>query len=292
MSGVKMPPLEIEVITKNGRKIFAEINGSFIEFGGKNKMVLAIMRDITERRRLEDEILRRKKFEMYTVLSKGIAHDFNNLLTVIQGNIELSKKYLHGEEQALKLLAKAEKKCEHAADLLDQFHLFSEQKFEKINPALLEDILNKAVALNLEGTDIKHSLEISENLHSLKCDMKQLNYVINQFLSNAQEAMPSGGSVRVKIINEDLELGQISTLAPGKYIKITIQDTGEGIPPEKIPEIFNPYYSTKNMVTRKGLGLGLFTSYAIMLNHAGYIDVQSEIGVGSIFKLYFPAFEK
>lgn len=234
-----------------------------------------------------------EKIESIGVLAGGIAHDFNNILTVIMGNISLSKMQIDPANETFTLLSQAEKASLRAKDLTQQLLTFSKggaplKKITSITP-LLMDRTDSA----LRGTNARCEFFLPENLWSVEVDEGQISQVIDHLVVNAQEAMPEEGGI-VRICGENVTITQgrsihgLSLLKEEKYVKITVEDEGVGIPEENLHKIFDPYFTTKI----GGSGLGLATVYSIIRRHEGFIEVKSKVAIGTTFDFYLPASRK
>jgi nitrogen-specific signal transduction histidine kinase/CheY-like chemotaxis protein len=245
--------------------------------------------DITDRKLLEEERQRVEKLESIGVMAGGIAHDFNNILTAIIGNVSLAKAIIKPEGDALAILEGAEKASMRAKGLTQQLLTFSKGGLPVKKNLSMEDLLKESVGFALRGSNIKCKWHIADDLSHVEGDEGQLHQVINNLVLNAQQAMPSGGIIEIKAENLKLTAKRKAkekiSLPEGNYVKITITDYGIGIPPKSLDKIFDPFFTTK----QKGSGLGLSTSYSIIRNHGGHIDVKSTIGSGTSFFIYLPA---
>ncbi len=256
-------------------------------------MVLVI-RDVTEKMKLESEIFKVRKLESLGVLAGGIAHDFNNILTGIITNLFMAKCTLPQASENYNLLVEAEKACFRASRLTKQLLTFSKGGAPVKEVASIKEIIEDTVGFCLSGSNATYSLELPDDLMALNIDKGQIDQVINNLLINALQAMPSGGNIMVKAENAtvksdiaDPSISQNPPLKPGRYVKVSIKDEGCGISRKDMEKIFDPYFTTKP----KGTGLGLTTSYAIIKNHDGIITVDSNVGQGSVFSFYLPALD-
>ncbi len=246
-------------------------------------------RDVTRRRKLEEELNKARNLESLGILAGGIAHDFNNLLQGLLGNIDMAKIYTAESSKAYPFLKNAESAYRVAINLTKQFIAFSTGNVsvkDTINPTA---VIIDAVSFALSGSNIKAVYDLPENLLNVDVDISQLRQTIGNITLNAREAMPSGGRLLVSAATEMLGVQEVPGLASGKYIKISIRDQGSGIAPDTLPKIFDPYFSTKQRGTQKGLGLGLTVSDAVIRRYNGAITVETEIGEGSTFHIYLPA---
>ena len=286
---------EAAFISKEGSRVPVEVNSAVILKEGKPTGVLITAREITVRKKMEEELLKAQKLESLGVLAGGIAHDFNNLLTAIMGNITLTQMDMQPGSKAFQHLAEAEKASLRARELTQQFITFSKGGEPVKELTSISGLLEDSVKLTLSGSKIRCDFSIPDNLWKVKIDKGQIRQVINGLINNAKEAMPEGGVVKVSAENISLDQGIKKynlPLSNGTYVNISIQDQGIGIPEENLAKIFDPYFSTKKMGIQKGMGLGLAMAFSVINKHKGYIDVGSEVGTGTTFYIYLPAFEK
>ena len=265
-----------------------EINGSHIRNENETSggVVLAI-RDISDRVKLEKEILNMSKMESLGVLAGGIAHDFNNLLTAIMGNTSLAKNTVTQSPDLLEILNKIEHAANRAMNLTHQLLTFSKGGEPVKKTVYITDVIHESANLILSGSNIKLEFDFDEHSWPVDIDIGQLNQVLNNMLINAMQSMTVGGVLTIKTRNCDYVPEKIP-IPSGRYVSIAIIDHGIGIPRENINRIFDPYFTTK----KQGTGLGLASSYSIIKKHDGYIDVQSQIGKGTIFTIYLKASHK
>ncbi|MDD2336089.1 MAG: ABC transporter substrate binding protein, partial [Geobacteraceae bacterium] len=286
-------------VFKTGKPVFTEMYNARIGYleiravpivdeTGNVLMVAEHIRDITEKKKMEEEILKAQKLESLGVLAGGIAHDFNNLLTAIMGNISLAKMYADPATKAFNRLADAEKACERATGLTQQLLTFSKGGSPVKKTASIVQIITDSAGFMLRGSNVKCEFTLQKDLWAVDVDEGQMGQVINNLIINADQAMPDGGVISVTAENLALESSDILPLPAGRYILISIQDQGEGISPQNLAKIFDPYFTTKE----RGSGLGLATVYSIIKSHQGYLDVESTEGGGTLFRLYLPASEK
>lgn len=262
---------------------------------GRVTGVIEYVRDISKRKRMEEELLKAKKLESVGILAGGIAHDFNNLLSVIAGNLELAKDDISSEVEALKFLKEAAKASLQAQELTKQLITFAKGGAPVKRIGSIGDLVKETTNFVLAGSRVKCDFLLSDDLWLVEFDGGQLKHAMKNVVDNAVEAMPDGGLIEVRAENSEIKLETIEqglTLQAGKYVKISIRDYGVGIPEEHLPQIFDPYFSNKDMWTQKGMGLGLATTYSIINQHNGRIAVESEVGTGTTLTLYLPAHEK
>ncbi len=272
----------------NPRIGFMEMH-AYPVFDDAGNVIMAIehVRDITERRRLEEELRKAHKLESLGVLAGGIAHDFNNLLTGILGNISLAKILTDPNLKSFKRLEEAEKAVYHARDLTQQLMTFSKGGSPVKKTASIGQIVMDSASFVLRGSNVRCRFSVPENVWPVKVDEGQMNQVINNLIINADQSMAEGGILEIVIENLNAASENEVSLTEGRYVKISISDRGVGIPEQHLHKIFDPYFTTK----QKGSGLGLATVYSIIKNHDGNIGVESKLGVGTTFHVYIPASE-
>ncbi len=247
--------------------------------------VIAVFNDVTERKRMEEELLKAHKLESLGILAGGLAHDFNNLLTGILGNIEMAKLYADPNDKVYERLAEAGKAFSRAKDLTRQLLTFSRGGEPARKTIAIGPLVKEAANFSLRGSNIRCEFFIPEDIPPVEADEGQISQVINNLIINACQAMPGGGAIALRCETASVKPEDTLPLKVGAYVKIDVQDHGIGIPEEHIPNIFDPYFTTK----QGGSGLGLATSYSIVKRHDGYIAVETEPGKGTTFHIYLPA---
>ncbi len=285
--------------TKDGEDIPVLFSSSILkdETGTAGGLV-CIAKDISERKKLAEETFKTKKLEAIGILAGGIAHDFNNLLSVIMGNIALVREDMPRQDKANRLLAKAEEVSLKAADLAEKFITFSRGGWLKKTEVPLTRLLKSMEKTGLPGVDknVAYDIKIPPDLMSIDGDEKQLNQVMQNLLFNAVEAIPEERAGHISVQAENITIGSGEgedkfLLKKGKYVKISIEDNGIGVPRSNIEKIFDPYFSTKEgKIGQKGKGLGLTICYSIIKKHDGHIVFESRKGKGTTVTLYFPTF--
>jgi PAS domain S-box-containing protein len=275
-----------------GKRVLLSINAAplFTEAGQFDGVIESIS-DITDQKHMEDELLRIRKLESVGLLAGGIAHDFNNLLQGMMGNIELAKSYLldNEPEKVAPLLDQASAVAGAASELSYRFLTFSKGGEPVKRLLSIKNIINKSEWLSLNGSKITCDYALSADLPSLDIDEGQMLQVFNNLFINAKEAMPNGGTIGIHGEIHEVSEGDVVPLAPGSYVKLSIQDTGIGIRPENLTRVFDPYFSVKGLGAKTGTGLGLAICHSIIRKHNGHIGVESEIGKGTTFHIYLPA---
>ena len=266
---------------RTGMPIPIEIHGFAIrdDETGQPIALAAIVRDISERIKLEEEMARGDKLNSIGILAGGIAHDFNNLLTAIFGNITLAKMYANRRSEVYKRLEESEKAAERARDLTHQLLTFSKGGAPVKKTISLQELAKESAKFVLRGSNVKCEFSFPADLWHVEADEGQISQVLNNIIINATHAMSEGGTVQMYCGNVIVDQSDLP-LAKGKYILISIMDHGTGITKKHLSKIFDPYFTTK----KKGSGLGLSTSYSIVKSHGGHITVESFPGIGTTFQ--------
>ena len=275
---------------RSGEKHVIEIQSTTTSWQAKPADLL-MLRDITHRRKMEEEIVRVQKLQSVGVLAGGIAHDFNNILTGVIGNISFARILSDDPEEQAATLQDAESAAMRARALTQQLLTFSKGGAPVRKVVSIGDQLKNSAGFVLTGSDCTCQFNIPEDLWSVRVDIDQFSQVIENLVINADQAMPRGGTIHVTAENCLLNEVDIQTLplpTVGEFVKITISDQGVGIPDDIIDRIFDPYFTTKG----QGNGLGLATVYSIIHNHDGLVTVESEIGQGTTFIIYLPGLKK
>ncbi|MBP7460209.1 MAG: response regulator [Candidatus Delongbacteria bacterium] len=249
--------------------------------------VVLIFRDVTDKIKMEHDLINKQKIESIGILAGGIAHDFNNILTIITGNLSLMMYQYSGshQDQNYSILTNIEKATAQARELTTQLLTFAKGgiPIKKLIP--IEELIRNSVGFALRGTNVLCHYYFDPNLKPVEVDPGQIGQVIQNIVINAEQAMPNGGIIRIKASNTGLLHDRHPSLPEGDYIQISISDSGIGIPKEYLKKIFDPYFTTK----QKGSGLGLAITFSIIQKHGGLIEVSSESGKGTTFTLYLPA---
>ncbi|MHA2001418.1 MAG: PAS domain S-box protein [Promethearchaeota archaeon] len=281
-----------DLISNDGQRYLISIKESVLEKGKNVLGSVFVIQDITEKHRIEEELLKNQKIESVGKLAGGIAHDFNNILTSILGNLSIANMDLDEDvlnlNEIKEILSDAEKATLRAKDLTNQLLTFSKGGAPILETTSIIDILQDTVKFALRGTNVKAELDFPENPWSVDVDKGQISQVFNNITINAVQAMPKGGllTFQVENVKEPLLLNQPKNKS--QFLKISISDTGCGISPENLIKIFDPYFTTKS----DGNGLGLAVCYSIIKNHGGKITVESKINYGTTFSIYLPASNK
>ncbi|WP_194095485.1 ATP-binding protein [Marivivens aquimaris] len=259
---------------------------------GAETHLVAVLHDMTEFKALEAQFVQSQKMQAIGQLAGGVAHDFNNLLTAIKGHCELLRlaEHIDGQED----LSQIEQNVDRAAALVRQLLAFSRKQNLELevidaNAAMadLTQLLDRLV-----GEKVQVHCRSVEAPFAFRADKRQLEQVIVNLVVNARDAMPDGGRIAIETTNVTLNRTQVrdrATLQAGDYLQIKVSDQGTGISPEKLRKIFEPFYTTKKV--GEGTGLGLSTAYGIVKQSGGFIFVDSELGRGTTFSLYFPRYD-
>lgn len=256
---------------------------------GSIEAFVHIMHDVTEMKRLSHEVNRINNLESIGLLAGGLAHDFNNVLNIIYGNVTFVKMLAEGNAAFVEPLTDAEEACERAKQLGLRLQAFSQGGTPFREPIALPALIEDAAGVLFKGSHVSYSLSAADDLLPLEADPRQIRQLFENLLTNAKDAMPDGGTVKVDIENCEVDANNGLSLRSGPCVRITIQDDGSGIPETNLPKIFDPYFSTKDTYSQRGMGLGLSICHAIMKRHNGHISVESTVGTGARVALYLPA---
>lgn len=280
---------ESEVIARDGRRLWISENAREVrDASGRLLYYEGFVTDLTARRQLDAELGRASKLEAVGILAGGIAHDFNNILTVVLGNVTLAEADTEADSAINARLAEARRATLRARDLTLQLLTFAKGG-EPLKAAVdLPELLKESAAFALHGARARAEFSIAPDLWPVNADKGQLGQVVQNLVINAVQAMPGGGVVAITAANVELAAGGpkgAPPLAPGRYVRLTVADTGVGIARENLAKIFDPYFTTKAL----GSGLGLATVYSIIRKHDGAILAESEPGRGTVFYCWLPA---
>lgn len=280
---------------ENGIKKVIEVHAHPIfDSNGHMVQIIKYMVDITHRKKMEEELLKRRQIESIGILAGGIAHDFNNLLSVIIGNITMVKDELLPGENHYLYLSNAEKAVIKAADLAKKLTTFSRSGWLERESLLLPDIIQQTIADMPSHLHTNFYIDIQKNLPPFIGDKRQMIQVFSNICQNAAEADPEKKGITITAENILNPAAEMSTIADPtelenlSFIHITISDKGKGIPKKDLGAVFNPYFSTKPKGEQKGMGLGLTVCYSIITKHKGYISIQSEEGKGTTVNIFLP----
>ena len=283
---------EVRIKKLDGDILILSVNTAPIFKAGAVVGTVNFGRDITERKQLEEQLRQSQKMEAIGRLAGGVAHDFNNILTGIQGYVDLILMELQEDDPLYRDLKEIQRNAARAANLTRQLLLFSRRQPIEMTPLNLNSTIEDMMKMlnRLIGEDISITTKLTEDLWTVNADPGTIEQVLMNLVVNARDAMPEGGKITIKTENVhiDKKYCRIHRYArPGKFVCLSVQDTGIGMEEVVINQVFEPFFSTKK--PGKGTGLGLSVVYGIVKKHDGWIDVKSSPGKGAIFKIYLPA---
>jgi PAS domain S-box-containing protein len=285
---------ELQQVTKDDRKIIVESRWTLVrDEAGNPKSILTVSTDITEKKQLEAQFLRAQRLESLGTLASGIAHDFNNILTPILAVAQLLPlKFPNLDENSQQLLRILEDNTKRGADLVKQILSFSRGVEGSRTVVQIRHLVSDVarVAQRTFPKSIETQTDVARDLWTVFADATQLHQVVMNLVVNARDAMPDGGILNISAENLWIDENYARMYVDAKvgpYVVMTIADTGTGIPPEIIDRIFDPFFTTKEV--GKGTGLGLSTVMGIIKSHSGFVNMYSEVGKGSRFKVYLPS---
>jgi PAS domain S-box-containing protein len=281
---------EQQYVLHNGKAVTLEIIDSFIQLHGRPLLMLSLFRDVTTQRQLEEQLRQSQKMEAIGQLAGGVAHDFNNILTVIQGHASLLSA-ANLNESVGKSTEQIVQAAERAAGLTRQLLTFSRRQLiqpQKLDANRMVGNLTNMLG-RLLGEDVALQLNYCQSPPMVEADGGMLEQVLLNLAVNARDAMPKGGQLAIRIaivdVGETYSREQSEARA-GRFVCLSVTDTGTGISPENLRRIFEPFFTTKEV--GKGTGLGLATVYGIIKQHQGWIEVDSQVGKGTTFRIYLP----
>ena len=278
---------DITLMCKNGLKLNDEITAGHFVYN-QRCAILLIVRDISDRIRTEKDLQKSKKLDSIAAMSGGIAHDYDSLLTAIIKNISLARLNLSPGHKAFMLLSQALEASETAKHLTQKLITFSKDRAPEKSIASVARLVKSATEFTLNCSRVKPVYRFADDLSRIEVDKIQIGQAIHNIVMNAKEAMPQGGTLHVSA--ENIVVGKkTESLMAGRYVKVSFEDHGDGIPEKLIDSIFNPYFSTKRRDAQNGPGLGLSICQSIIKNHDGQLTVDSKIGQGTTFHLFVPA---
>ena len=247
--------------------------------------VVAVFDDRTRLMRLEEGLRQAQKMEAIGTLAGGIAHDFNNMLSIFTGNISYALSIIDKDDELYEVLSDVMQGTKQAQNLTQQLLTFAKGGEPIKKTCDINIILEESARFVTSGAKSRCKFELANDLWIAEVDSGQINQVVSNLVINADQSMPDGGLIVINSENTNIKTNNVFQLSEGPYIKISVKDQGIGIPEKHIPNIFDPYYTTKH----QGSGLGLATAYSIVKRHKGHISVNSELGEGTIFTIYLPA---
>jgi hypothetical protein len=278
---------------KDGQLIHLEVHGGQVQYRGRPALIAAAL-NVTDRIRLEEQMIQVQKMELVGRLAGGIAHDFNNVLTVVTGHCEALKRRLGTDGVHHSHVTAIQRAADRAAALTRQLLSFgrrqlAEPKFVDLNQIVttLRQLLPRLI-----GEHIETVVSLAQDLRPIRVDPGQLEQVILNLVMNARDAMPDGGTLRIvtgQVELDEAAAGRLAGLHPGAQVTLTVEDTGQGMDESTRSQLFEPFFTTKEV--GRGVGLGLSTVHGIIAQSGGAITVDTELGRGSAFTIYFPPVE-
>ncbi len=309
LSDIMMPGMNGLEMARAIRKDFPEVQFIFMTAMGESKFILeAIDIGVTQYvvkpveiskllaaishcdaiRQLKAEAQRAKHLEAIGVLAGGLAHDYNNLLQAVMGCVSLAKMSVESGSEACTHLNMAERVSNEVRELSRRLLIFSGGGSGPMQKMSLPPLIISSVRAALVGAAVTPIFDLPADLPQVMLDMPQMQLVISHLTVNAVEAMPQGGELQVVARGSSISHESGLPLSPGNYVHITFSDTGNGIPPENLPKIFDPYFTTKKMGVNKGQGLGLSVCYSVICRHGGLITADNSSGTGATFNIWLP----
>ncbi|MCX7984989.1 MAG: PAS domain S-box protein [Bacteroidetes bacterium] len=285
--------IEEKMVTQNGTVLDVSVNALLIQDEhGKETLMRAVARDITEKKKLEARIIHAQRIDSIGNLAGGVAHDFNNILTSILGSTEILLRRLKRKRDLAHFIEIIESSAKRGASLTRQLLTFARKNAVYMRPILITNVVHETLSFFERSVDksiIVHTSFSHEPL-VIRGDDGQIQQALLNLLINARDAMPNGGTITVKTFAVTFDKDEVLSTEQraGSYVALSVTDTGVGIPADAIPRIFEPFYTTKEH--GKGIGLGLSVVYGVVHSHDGFITVHSTLGKGTEFILHFPLY--
>jgi PAS domain S-box-containing protein len=282
-----------ENLRKDGKRITCEWNNTaFVDAAGKVVGVMSLSQDITDRVQLEAQVQQAQKLQSIGQLAAGVAHDFNNILTIIQGHTDLLLNRRDMPPDAVEEIDRVATAASRAANLTRQLLTFSRKQVMFARPLDLNEVVATTTTMlsRILGDDVALHCELAHDLPGVRADPGMIEQAIMNLALNSRDAMPRGGRLTISTRCVEID-AEVARNAPdtreGPAVCLALEDTGCGIPPDKLALVFEPFYTTKEVGA--GTGLGLAAVHGIVRQHAGWIRVESSVGHGTCVSLYFPA---
>ncbi|MFP4164939.1 MAG: ATP-binding protein [Chitinispirillaceae bacterium] len=268
------------------QRIIAETSAPIIDSSRQKTGTVIVFRDITHYRKIEEEHFKARKMESVSIMASGIAEEFSGLLSSIVTSIFMARMGIKPDSESNRLLTTAESAAFRANNMIKQLLTFSKNSTQSIKErASIGELITNSVGFYMQGLKSNYELTIEENLQDVDIDRGKIDQALNNIIVNADQAMSNEGTVAIKAYNTERKNDSSLSLQNGQYVCISVTDTGEGIEEKNLHRIFDPYYTTRE----KKMGLGLTTAYAIITQHGGKIEVESQKNQGSTFFIYLPA---
>jgi len=283
--------IERKLMLRNGNLVILEDTNSFVDLSGRAPLLLGLFRDVTSQKQLEEQLRQSQKMEAIGQLAGGVAHDFNNILTVIHGHAALLMSGANLSGVWARSAQQISQGAERAASLTRQLLAFSRRQVMKLQCLDMNEVVSNMTQMlgRLLGEDISLQLNYAAQPALVQADASMLEQVLLNLAVNSRDAMPKGGQLSIRISVQDVSLNQLvrnPDAQAGKFVCLTTSDNGCGIAPDNLRRVFEPFFTTKEI--GKGTGLGLATVYGIIKQHQGWIDVESELGKGTTFRVFLP----
>lgn len=287
--------VECRTVLHDGSRVIFEETSSFVEPQGKSPLLFSLFRDVSTQKQLEDQLRQAAKMEAIGQLAGGVAHDFNNILTVIHGHASLLTASGVLPEKSARSATEIAKAAERAAALTRQLLMFSRRQVMQLQRLDINEVVANMTRMlgRILGEDVALQVHYSAAPLFLEGDAGMIEQVLMNLAVNARDAMPAGGLLVIRISSRQCnstDLTQNPDALPGNYVSLTVTDTGCGISPANLRRIFEPFFTTKEI--GKGTGLGLATVYGIVKQHRGWIEVESEVGKTTTFRVHIPQTDK
>ncbi|MFH1117901.1 MAG: PAS domain S-box protein [Pseudomonadota bacterium] len=281
---------EFRIVAKSGAKKWVEIFSKTVQFKGRNANLVTMI-DISGRKQAEEHLRHSQKMEAIGTLAGGIAHDVNNLLQIVLGQADMLLLRRDMDQKSTRSVQAIRRSALNGADLVRRILTFSRQAEPEMCTMNLSEEVRRVRELLLRTIPrmIRIEMALDDNLWTIEADPSQLEQILLNLAVNAKDAMPDGGKLLFETRNTTIREKYGRThpeVRPGKYVLLTVSDTGHGMPTDTLGRIFDPFFSTKN--PGQGTGLGLSTVFGIVKKHGGHIHCYSEVGAGTSFKIYFP----
>lgn len=277
--------VEFDALRKGKTEFPIELSISSMHIGGKWKAI-GIVRDITERKRMEEERLKTQKLEALSLLAGRVSEEFNNIMTSILGNIELAAAEKDASGARRKLI-EAEQVIFRAKSLSQQLTVFAKGGIPSKRIISVLELIEETICLSERAVDIRCDVSCGEEALHIEADQGLLSNALNNIIQNEEQALPAGSRIEIKCGTEFLNSRNVFLLKEGSYVKISIKDTGPGIPKEDLERLFDPFFKSK----QRESGLGLALAYSIIKSHDGFITAESEANVGTSFYVYLPVIQ-
>lgn len=284
--------VERKLALRNGHSIVLEESNSFVELRGQPPLLLGLFRDVTAEKRLEEELRQSQKMDGIGQLAGGVAHDFNNVLTVIHGHAAMLLAEATLSDSATASAQQIIAAAERAAGLTRQLLAFSRRQVMQPQLLNMNEVVGNITKMlgRILGEDIALQVHYWAQPPMVRADAGMMEQVLLNLAVNARDAMPKGGQLAIKISAADIDANHAAQRAEartGSFVCLSVIDHGCGIAPENLRRVFEPFFTTKEV--GKGTGLGLATVYGIVKQHQGWVEVTSDLGKGTTFRVYLPA---